>query len=406
MYSARYLGPANYGILAFALALNGIFGVVANFGLDPLAVREVARNKNLAGKYLMNGIVLKLLFGSLTFLIVFVVVNLLGYPEITKKVVYLITISTVVGGINNLFNSIYQAFERMEFISIGQILQSFLLLVFAVVGIKFGFDVVYFALIYLVVSFVVLGYNIIITLWKFLKPKIEVDLGFWKDVIREAWPFALSSVFIGLYYYTDSVMVGFIKGNFDVGIYNAAYRLSSIFLLVPQIYSLVIFPILSKKYIKDLDKFRLISLFYTWTIGSLGIIIGIIGYLVAPFLILSIYGEEYILSITVFRILILSIGLSYFTYPLGLILDTSNYQKINMYIMFFSIILNIFLNYIFINFYGVVGAAIATLITRTIFLIGRYLIVRRKKLIKKDIPERKDIYEVIEIIKQIRRNIK
>ena len=26
MYTARYLGPANYGILAFALALNGIFG--------------------------------------------------------------------------------------------------------------------------------------------------------------------------------------------------------------------------------------------------------------------------------------------------------------------------------------------------------------------------------------------
>lgn len=24
MYTARYLGPANYGILAFALALNGI----------------------------------------------------------------------------------------------------------------------------------------------------------------------------------------------------------------------------------------------------------------------------------------------------------------------------------------------------------------------------------------------
>lgn len=126
----------------------------------------------------------------------------------------------------------------------------------------------------------------------------------------------------------------------------------------------------------------------------------------APFLILLIYGEEYTMSIAVFEILIISIGLSYFTYPLGLILDASNYQRINMNIMFFSIILNILLNYIFINLYGVVGAAIATLITRIVFLIARYLIVIQKGLIKKRIPERKNMYEVIEIFKQIRRNAK
>jgi len=402
VYTARYLGPANYGILAFALALNGIFGVIANFGLDPLTVREVARNKNLAGKYLANGIVLKLLFGCLTFLIVFVVVNLLGYPEITKKVVYLITIFTILGGINNLFYSIYQAFEKMEFISIGQILKSVLLLVFAIVGIKFNFDVVYFALIYLLANLIILIYNIIVTLWKFLKPRIGFDFEFWKSVLNEAWPFALSSVFVGMYYYTDSVMVGTLKGDFDVGIYNAAYRLSSIFLYIPQLYSLIIFPILSKKYITDLEKFRLISLLYTWIIGSLGVFISIVGYLLAPILILIVYGEKYILSIPVFKILIISIGLSYFTYPLGLILDASNYQKINMYIMFFSIILNAFLNFIFINFYGVVGAAMATLITRFIFLISRYLVVKYKKLIKKSIPEKRDIYEFIKIIKQMR----
>ena len=136
MYTARYLGPANYGILSFALALSGIFGVIANFGLDPLTVREVARDKSLARKYLANGIVLKLMFGSLTFLIVFLVVNLLGYPEITRKVVYIITLSTIIAGISNLFNDIYQAFERMEFMSIRQVLQSALSLVFAITAIS------------------------------------------------------------------------------------------------------------------------------------------------------------------------------------------------------------------------------------------------------------------------------
>jgi len=129
MYTARYLGPASFDILSFALALMSIFRVITNFGLDPLTVKEVAMDKSLAGKYLTSRIVLKLLFGSLTFLIVSLIMDILGYPEITKKVVYIITISTIIAEISNLFNDIYQAFERMEFMSIGQVMQSVLSLV-------------------------------------------------------------------------------------------------------------------------------------------------------------------------------------------------------------------------------------------------------------------------------------
>ena len=52
MYTARYLGAAGFGILSFALAFTGIFGVFADLGLRQLTVREVARDKTLASKYL------------------------------------------------------------------------------------------------------------------------------------------------------------------------------------------------------------------------------------------------------------------------------------------------------------------------------------------------------------------
>jgi len=38
---------------SFALAFTGIFGVFADVGLRQLTVREVARDKSLAGKYLL-----------------------------------------------------------------------------------------------------------------------------------------------------------------------------------------------------------------------------------------------------------------------------------------------------------------------------------------------------------------
>jgi len=54
MYTARYLGAAGFGVLSFALVFTGIFGVFADLGLRQLTVREVARDKSLAGKYLGN----------------------------------------------------------------------------------------------------------------------------------------------------------------------------------------------------------------------------------------------------------------------------------------------------------------------------------------------------------------
>lgn len=324
MYTARYLGPANYGILSFALALNGIFGVIANFGLDPLTVREVARDKSLARKYLANGIVLKLLFGTLTFLIVFTVVNFLGYPELTKKVVYIVTVSTIIAGLNNLFKDIYQAFEKMEFMSIGDILQSMLSLVFAITAIKLGLNVMYFAVIYLIVNLITLCYHVVVTTLKFLKPKVEVELSFWRRIVREAWPFALSSIFVGIYFWVDSVMLSYMKGDEAVGIYNAAYKLVYTLLFIPWVYFTTIYPVLSRMYLDSREGLEFAynrSLKY-FTV--LGIFIGVATVLFSREIILMIYGKAYKASIPALRILIWAVVFSFMAHSTLYTLNSIN----------------------------------------------------------------------------------
>jgi|LGVE01.1.fsa_nt_gb O-antigen/teichoic acid export membrane protein len=49
IYTARYLGAEGFGILSFALAFTGIFGIFADLGLRQLTVRAVARDKSQAG---------------------------------------------------------------------------------------------------------------------------------------------------------------------------------------------------------------------------------------------------------------------------------------------------------------------------------------------------------------------
>ena len=52
LYMAIYLGAEGFGILSFALAFTGIFGVFADLGLGTFTVRKVARDKLLVNKYL------------------------------------------------------------------------------------------------------------------------------------------------------------------------------------------------------------------------------------------------------------------------------------------------------------------------------------------------------------------
>ncbi|ADD08065.1 flippase [Candidatus Aciduliprofundum boonei] len=391
IYTVRYLGPANYGILAFALALNGIFRVLINFGIDPLYVREIARNKKLAPKYLANGIVLKTLLGALTFLIIALIVNFLEYPYTTVMVVYIITITWIVGGIINLFVDLCNAFEKMEFVGMGQILQSILFLVFTIIAIVLRLDVIHFAFIYIIVYLIILGYYGTIITLKFIRITLEADWSLWKYIIKDAWPFALTSFFVGVYYYTDSIMLSFIKSNFEVGIYNAAYKLSITASFIPFAYLTSIYPRISMEYKRNHNKFEKMSLYSVYIMGFFGMIIMILGYLLAQPLIIIIYGYKYINSIPIFQILIISIGIGFLTQTFGYLLNASNNQKLEMYIMLVGILLNIALNYALISIKGAVGAAFATLITRIFLLIVRGSILKKKKIITSYKISRKDL---------------
>lgn len=122
MYAARHLGVDGFGVLSFALAFTAIFGIFMDFGLRLLTVREVARDKSLAPKYLSNLSAMKFAMCVITFLLIAATVSIMGYPDKTVLVVYVITLAVAMNAFTQTFYSIFQAFERMEYQSLGQIL--------------------------------------------------------------------------------------------------------------------------------------------------------------------------------------------------------------------------------------------------------------------------------------------
>ncbi len=376
MYIARYLGPSNFGILTFALAFTGIFSVITDFGLQPLIVREIARDKSLASKYLANISGMKIILVPVTFGLIALTINLLGYPIQTIKVVYLIGLSVVFSAFTTMFYSIFQSYERMEYQSLGMILRGILMLFGVIFCANYDFSIAGFATLYFLVSIVVLVYSFIILRMKFsflflawFSQKIEVDWSFWKSTIKAALPFGLAITFVMIFYWIDSVMLSLMKGDTVVGWYNAAYRMVLILLFIPNSFIAAIYPVMSKFYVTSQDSLRLSFEKSFKYLAIIGIPIGVGTTLLAKRFILLIFGTEYMNSILPLQILIWSSVFIFMSQPIGNLFNCLNRQSIVTKTTGICVAANVTLNLILIPKYSLIGASIATVLTELISLI-------------------------------------
>jgi O-antigen/teichoic acid export membrane protein len=377
MYITRYLGPEEYGILSFALAFTTIFGIMADLGLSQFIVREISRDPSLAPKYLGNALGIKIIASLLTLILAALIINGLNYPAKTVDVVYLIALYVLFNSFIQLFYSLFQSYEKMEYQAIGLVLTNILLLVLALLGIHLNMDLVYFALVYFIVSLIILIYVAVVSLRKFIIPKIEFDLDFSRKVLGESLFFVLAMVFTEIYFNIDSVMISLLVGNTAVGFYNAAYKLIFILMFIPGVLVISMFPVMSKhfKSAKNLLKLEYERMFKYLFIIALMILV--FGFIFADKIILIIYGSAFIPSISALQILICVIPIIFITYLSGNLLGSINKQRFVAIVTAASAVLNVILNLFLIPQFSYFGASVATVLTELCVLILMFSYISR-----------------------------
>ena len=375
--SARYLGPELFGLLTFALAFTGILGLLLDLGLNNLAVREVARDKSRANEYLSNITFIKLIMGVITFGLTVVVVHSLGYAEETIAIVYLLTLSTVFSAVTASFYVIFQSFEKMEYQSVAGILTSLLMLTGAIILIARGAGVVAFAAVTLISSALVLGYSFFICVRKFKLFNAEANLDFWWPTIRQALPFGLSSVFVTIYFWIDSLMLSLIQGNQAVGFYNAGYRLVFSLLFIPAVFSTAVFPAMSRFYISSRDSLQLMWKEFLRFMLILSIPIAVGTTLLAGRFVALIFGDGYAPSVAVLQVLIWSLVFIFANATFVRLFESANMQIVVTKITGLMVIVNVAINLVLIPKFSYVGASFAILITEFIALVILFFLAER-----------------------------
>jgi len=392
IYIARYLGAEGFGKYSFAVAFTGLFSVVCYFGLNMLVIRAVSRDKSLAGKYLGSIILLRVLLSLVTLFLIFTVINLMGYPEDTKIIVYIMGLYVVLTAYALLPRSIFQAFEKMEYTALMQVIEKIILVSLGIYVLISGYKLFESELIAVVSIFLISAlFNLVISFYicikNFTKPEFEFDKKFWRHLLKEGFPLALYVILVPFFFKITIISVSLIEEDVATGMYSAAFNLLIALLVIPQMFNKAMLPVMSKLFVsgKKSLKFSMEKSIKYLFILAFPIAVGII--ILGDKIILLFYGKEFTDSILVIQILALFLPFRFINFILINSLISINKQWFVTISILVCGVSNVISNLILIPVYGVKGAAIATVITEILFLILLFYFVNKflYKEFKKDI---------------------
>lgn len=375
---ARYLGPENYGYYAFAISFVTLFQVIVDFGLRPLLVREIARDTKLAGKYIGNFLTLKILLSGAFIGAVAIGLWLYGAEVNLFYLTLIAGIHILFISVTDLLRGVFQAFEKMKFETIVRVVTKFSVLALTVIVVVLGLWTT--SIMWALVAGTAVG--TILSLWicqkYFVKLKLQFDKAFLKVALKQSVLFAITNIFIAIYFKIDTVMLESMKGALEVGYYNTAYELVFAFMFIPSVASGAIYPVISRFYQEDKKKIgallgRLIK-YYTIVSVALVVFLALLG---AP-LIRLFFGAEYEPSIPLFQTLTFVLVFVFANFLVGTILNASNKQHVSTIAAGICAAVNVGINLMLIPTYGAVGAAIATIITEFILGLISYIYLNAK----------------------------
>ncbi|KKU11960.1 MAG: Polysaccharide biosynthesis protein [Parcubacteria group bacterium GW2011_GWC2_45_7] len=370
---ARFLGAETIGKYTFAIAFTTIFSVIADLGLQPVIVREVARAKERAEEYLRATVSVKIIFAIFAYGAVLISAYLLKYPPLTLKLIALAGVVMMLDAFHLIFWGTLRGLQNLKYEAAAMVVGQGITLIAGSIGLVLRLP--------LHVFMIALGLG---SLWNVIaagvilrRHHIRISPRFNRLVLRTfaryATPFALAGIFVKVYSYIDTVLIQHIKGDLEVGWYSVPYKITYAFQFFPMALSAAVYPALANAWKVDKERARWIfdrALLYA-IILSVPIAFGIAA--LAPEIIMSIYGNDFINSILPLAISIFGLIFIFLYFPVGALLNATDRQIVNTAFMGITMAINIMLNLWLIPRYGAVGASIAAVLTNAFLWLGTLL---------------------------------
>jgi O-antigen/teichoic acid export membrane protein len=385
---ARVFGPRIFGQFTIAQVLYTVFLLVADFGTDTLFITEISRAREEVNSIFEEFFSTKLILWVIAAGLMCLVTVVKNFNWETDVLIYIFSVNVVFTASMNFFFALFKGHEQFRYETAVTFMINLCLLL-GTVGLIFvkaapwGYAALFGATRLLGVVFCVFISR------KFLEwEKINFRIKHWNAVLKRGWVFGVHLTFGTLYFQLDTIILTFLQGDLQVGIYQAAMKLLTVVLIIPDIASSVFLPVLSRYNSFDEERWLNSGKTLAKTLSLIGLPISVIFIVFSEQIIRVLYGPDvFLLSVTVLRLFGIVALIRFSAEIFALMLTTSMRQDFRMKVVILATLLNLVLNLYAIPAYGVTGAAVVSIVTN-IFSATGYLFGMRKWLIA-FMPDRK-----------------
>jgi PST family polysaccharide transporter len=380
---SRIIGPANFGLITFAVAFVTYFVLLVAYGFDYTATRKISRDPDNAEN--RNRVFSEVFYTQCILLVVAMVifvVLLYAVPEVrVNKTIFIFTFLTVIAGLFTQ-NWLFQAMQDLSKVAIFNLVSKVLYTVFVLIIVRRNEDYIWQPLL-------VGGIQVVVSIWSFVWAVNKYQIKFIIVPLTRCWQVLaedriifFSIIFFNVYSNVNMVILGLYQNAEQVGYYAAAQRLITVaqsVLAIPL--AQAFYPFAGKAFGEGKEQgLRLVQKIVPFILVFLGLAC-LAMLLLGPLVIRLFYGQKFIPGIPAFRIM----AVIPLFYMLNNLLGVQVMVNLGMDKAYFRIVaitglLSLALNIATLRYWGYLGCAFNWLATEVFLFLNTYMTLRRKQL--------------------------
>jgi O-antigen/teichoic acid export membrane protein len=371
---ARLYGVEAFGQFTTAHTLSTVFLLLADFGFDVLVSMEIARNRPQAMQIARRYFSQKVVFAGTATLAMLGLSFVQHFSWQTRTLVQIFALYVFGASLNNFFFAFFKGFEefhhetRISFWINGALLA--LLILLGIVHVPIQFIALAFVVTRLMGIFLASGIAARLAGGSVM----HITFDRWRETWRTVAVFGGQFLFGALFFVLDTILLSFWRGDRDVGVYQAAFKIVVLSLVVPDIAINTMIPVLARLHSEGDEQWALLGRLLNKLLSLVALPICVILFVYPDQIIPILYGgDEFLEAVPLLRLFALTIFVRFAVDVYGLMMTTSQRQKVRMYIVIAGTVINFALNAYMIPRYGPWGAALVSIITNA--LVGAATII-------------------------------
>jgi O-antigen/teichoic acid export membrane protein len=373
----QYLGPNSAGQYGLLSAYLTVFNFFVDLGMQQLVIKKVSENKNLADKYLSNYFGIQFLLGLGFMLIMDLLVVKANYPLLVKNSLYITGLSLFCSSLTMPFMAIINAVQRLSIIAKVNFINSIVNAIMMAMAVIFRHSIFFLAFIPGVVAVIDIAIYTVIVNKSFARFKLDFDFGFWKQLLTWNLPFMLLTIF-SIYNRVDTLILPHLRSFVENGYYTAVYKIWDTLAFLPAVVAAALYPYFAEKLAKgEKEEVLKVVTIYTRYMIALGVPMTVGAYLLSRKITIAFFGLAFAPASKALWLLVAAVAVLFIYIPVNTII-ISQKTKTATIITGFNLFFNLLFNLLLIPKFGFVVAAILTLASETIQLIGYTYVVKTK----------------------------